>query len=181
MKKSFFIVLLFILTSLVACGNVDEGSGESSDDKENIGDVPVYEEEEGSSDEGSLEEGNLPSKEEYNYNDYITDGDKIDFYKNKEILLGEEFDQKEESYLVYMFSPLCTYCDDFYDTLSKYEELESSYPIYKINVDVRENIGVWEKFNLEGTPTLLLVDKEEETILKSFVGVQPFEDLPVRE
>lgn len=119
------------------------------------------------------------SKKDYKYENYVSK-EKADFYRENEIYLGQELNQKEDKYLIYFFSPLCIHCDQFYSTLKQYEKYSTAYKIYKLNVDIKENVDAWKKYNLEGTPTLILYNKKEHKIENVYVGTLPLDQLPYK-
>lgn len=96
------------------------------------------------------------SKAEYDVSKYTTK-EKADYYNENSILVADALSQDEDEYFVYYFSPLCVHCNNFYDVISGYEELEGSYKIYKVNVDIKENLDAWSE--IEGTPTMKKVSK----------------------
>lgn len=99
------------------------------------------------------------SEKEYDVSKYTT-AEKASYYNENAILVNEALTQQEDEYLVYYFSPLCVHCNNFYDVISGYEDLEGSYKIYKVNVDIKENLGAWSE--IEGTPTLKKVSKGDD-------------------
>lgn len=124
----------------------------------------------------------LYGKDNYNYETFIPgESEKISFYKDKSVIHGEEKSQAEDTYLIYIFSPTCVYCNEFYDTLVDYTKKDNAYSLYKLNVDILENYFAWEDYNVSGTPTLVLYDKANDKVLNSFAGVQELEKLPVIE
>ena len=116
---------------------------------------------------------------EYEVSDY-TSPDKAKYYDVDSILVTDELKQAEESYLVYYFSPLCVYCNEFYDVLRGYEDLADGYKVYKVNVDVKENLPAWK--DIEGTPTMKLVttgsDGKKSSEVVS-IGYVSLDQLPV--
>lgn len=119
-------------------------------------------------------------KDEYDYSLFVKE-DKAKFYETNQIYLGEETQQDEEKYLVYFYSPVCVYCNQFYDTLVQYEALDNAYTIYKINVDIKENIGAWEKFKLQGTPTLMLFNTTTKSVEDKIIGLTSLDTIPQKE
>ena len=119
-------------------------------------------------------------KDNYDYNKFIPgETEKINFYKDKSVIHGEEKSQAEDTYLIYIFSPVCVYCNEFYSTLVDYTSKDNAYPLYKLNVDILENYFAWEDYQISGTPTLILYDKVNGKILDAYVGVQDLDKLPV--
>mgnify|MGYP003399856726 CR=1 FL=1 len=77
-----------------------------------------------------------------------------------------------------MFSPLCAYSNDFFDTLKTYTEKDNSYPVYNLNVTVYDNEDFFYDYDIKGTPTLLLYNKTTGKIEEELVGVKTLEELP---
>ena len=126
---------------------------------------------------GGAREPGTVSVKDYKVSDYTT-AEKAKFYETNAVMFGEEYNQKDDAYLIYMFSPLCSHCNAFYDTLVAYEKLDGAYPIYKMNVDIKENVGVWKQ--IQGTPTLVLFDKKNRKVSDPIVGEVPLNEIPLK-
>lgn len=126
---------------------------------------------------GGAREPGTVSVKDYKVSDYTT-AEKAKFYETNAVMLGEEYNQKDDAYLIYMFSPLCSHCNAFYDTLVAYEKLDGAYPIYKMNVDIKENVKIWD--SIQGTPTLVLFDKKNQKLGDPLIGEVPLSDIPLK-
>lgn len=171
MSKSIKILLMLLLTTvlMVACSpekSVDKVDKDKNNDVEKEF-VPE-----------SIPPGSL-GKDDYDYSKVVTP-DKAKFYQENQIFAGEETEQKEDKYLVYFYSPECIYCDQFYETLVEYESLDNSYKMYKVNLDMKENVEVWQKFKIQGTPTLMLFNTVDKKIEESVVGLSELSSIPVK-
>jgi thiol-disulfide isomerase/thioredoxin len=170
MKKFNLSFLMVILLLLAGCQ--EDVKDASKDPVENVTpDKPTEH-------VSTVPPGTL-SQADYDYSKVVNE-EKAKFYTTNEILLGDETKQKEEKYWVYFYSPECVYCDQFFDTLVEYEKTENAYPIYKMNVDLKENINAWGKFEIQGTPTLMLFNTVDKKIEDQIVGLTNLETIPLK-
>lgn len=101
------------------------------------------------------------------------------FYSENAISGKEAFKQEESEYLVYFYMPTCTHCQAFKPTLEEYVTKPDALKMYKVNIELATERETWSKYEIEGTPTLVLVKDGKE--VERFLGVQELEDIPVKE
>lgn len=123
----------------------------------------------------------LYGKENYNYEDFLKYEEyryTIDYFQKNEIYYGEELNQQEDKYLVLLFSPLCEFSLKMVNELIEYEKSDNALKIYKMNLSVYDNEAFINPniHEIEGTPTLLLIDKEKG-IESKITGFQSSEEL----
>ena len=101
--------------------------------------------------------------------------DQLDDENYQNIMLPEELEKKitaGEDVNAYFFSPTCLHCQAFTPKLMPIAE-ELKIDIAQLNV--LEYGDLWEKYNLEATPTFIRFENGEE--VNRFVGALEEEDL----
>lgn len=101
--------------------------------------------------------------------------DQLDDENYQNIMLPEELEKKiaaGEDVNAYFFSPTCVHCQAFTPKLMPIAE-ELEIDIAQLNV--LEYGDLWEKYNLEATPTFIRFENGEE--VNRFVGALEEEDL----
>lgn len=104
------------------------------------------------------------------------------FYQVNPISGVDTFKQEDTEYLVYFYMPTCVHCQEFKPTLEKYVTQENALNLYKVNLALPTEQKTWSQFEVEGTPTLLLVKEEngKKVEVERFVGVQELKNIPVQ-
>lgn len=102
------------------------------------------------------------------------------FYSTNAIKGSEAFNQEEDNYLVYFYSPVCQHCQAFKPTLEKYVRKEDALPIYKVNLNNASENPTWEQYQIQGTPTLIHVKRKNGVIyeVNRLVGGQDLDTIP---
>ncbi|MFJ7735404.1 thioredoxin family protein [Lysinibacillus sp. NPDC097287] len=101
--------------------------------------------------------------------------DQLDDENYQNIMLPEELEKKiaaGEDVNAYFFSPTCTHCQAFTPVLMPIAD-ELKIDINQLNV--LEYGELWEKYNLEATPTFIRFEDGKE--VNRFVGALPEADL----
>lgn len=105
------------------------------------------------------------------------------FYSTNAIKGSEAFQQEEDNYLVYFYSPVCQHCQAFKPTLEKYVQQDNALPIYKVNLNSATENQTWNDYEIQGTPTLIHVKKIDGVIheVNRLIGGQELENIPTVE
>ena len=97
--------------------------------------------------------------------------------KNHEISWLDALNQKENHYIIFVYSPTCGYCHDMMDEIIDFAESEI-LPTYFINSqkykvpitsEIKENTGDIEELSILGTPSILEI--EDKIAITNIAGI----------
>ena len=106
-----------------------------------------------------------PSRETTNNKNVI---EQEEIIKNQSISWFDALNQKENNYIVFVYSETCGYCHDMMDEIIDFAKSEIlvtyfiNSQIYKVPIsnEIKENIADINQLSILGTPTILEIDNK---------------------
>ena len=115
-----------------------------------------------------------PSRETTNNKNVI---EQEEIIKNQSISWFDALNQKENNYIVFVYSETCGYCHDMMDEIIDFAKSEI-LPTYFINAqknevpvfaEIKGNIASIDELGILGTPTILEV--ENKVVIRNIAGI----------
>ena len=115
-----------------------------------------------------------PSRETTNNKNVI---EQEEIIKNQSISWFDALNQKENNYIVFVYSETCGYCHDMMDEIIDFAKSEIlvtyfiNSQIYKVPIsnEIKENIADINQLSILGTPTILEIDNK--IVVNNIAGI----------
>ena len=115
-----------------------------------------------------------PSRETTNNKNVI---EQEEIIKNKSISWLDALNQKENNYIIFVYSETCGYCHDMMDEILDFAKSEIlvtyfiNSQIYKVPIsnEIKENIADINQLSILGTPTILEIDNK--IVVNNIAGI----------
>ena len=115
-----------------------------------------------------------PSRETTNNKNVI---EQEEIIKNQSISWFDALNQKENNYIIFVYSETCGYCHDMMDEIIDFAKSEIlvtyfiNSQIYKVPIsnEIKENIADINQLSILGTPTILEI--ENKIVVNNIAGI----------
>lgn len=115
-----------------------------------------------------------PSRETTNNKNVI---EQEEIIKNQSISWLDALNQKENNYIIFVYSETCGYCHDMMDEIIDFAKSEIlvtyfiNSQIYKVPIsnEIKENIADINQLSILGTPTILEIDNK--IVVNNIAGI----------
>ena len=115
-----------------------------------------------------------PSRETTNNKNVI---EQEEIIKNQSISWFDALNQKENNYIIFVYSETCGYCHDMMDEIVDFAKSEIlvtyfiNSQIYKVPIsnEIKENIADINQLSILGTPTILEIDNK--IVVNNIAGI----------
>ena len=115
-----------------------------------------------------------PSRETTNNKNVI---EQEEIIKNQSISWFDALNQKENNYIIFVYSETCGYCHDMMDEIIDFAKSEIlvtyfiNSQIYKVPIsnEIKENIADINQLSILGTPTILEIDNK--IVVNNIAGI----------
>ena len=115
-----------------------------------------------------------PSRETTNNKNVI---EQEEIIKNQSISWLDALNQKENNYIIFVYSETCGYCHDMMDEIIDFAKSEIlvtyfiNSQIYKVPIsnEIKENIADINQLSILGTPTIIEIDNK--IVVNNIAGI----------
>ena len=115
-----------------------------------------------------------PSRETTNNKNVI---EQEEIIKNQSISWLDALNQKENNYIIFVYSETCGYCHDMIDEIIDFAKSEIlvtyfiNSQIYKVPIsnEIKENIADINQLSILGTPTIIEIDNK--IVVNNIAGI----------
>ncbi len=115
-----------------------------------------------------------PSRETTNNKNVI---EQEEIIKNQSISWFDALNQKENNYIIFVYSETCGYCHDMMDEIIDFAKSEIlvtyfiNSQIYKVPIsnEIKENIADINQLSILGTPTIIEIDNK--IVVNNIAGI----------